>query len=149
MNGPDAKRTFALRTRDEEACLFAARWIMVPLTRAVDTVVITLRHADSPLAKALKRVASLACGRIATTTDRNGLHQHFEEMGWELWDEKWLRDRLQRISECGYENQVSAVIAKLLLRGKWTVQILCALLTGPVRLSQLRRLRSTSSGSSI
>ena len=26
------------------------------------------------------------------------------------------------------------------LRGKWTVQILCALLDGPVRLSQLRRL---------
>jgi len=26
------------------------------------------------------------------------------------------------------------------LRGKWTVQILCALLNGPVRLSQLRRL---------
>ncbi|MGA2535554.1 MAG: helix-turn-helix domain-containing protein [Terracidiphilus sp.] len=26
------------------------------------------------------------------------------------------------------------------LRGKWTVQILCALLFGPVRLSQLRRL---------
>jgi DNA-binding HxlR family transcriptional regulator len=27
-----------------------------------------------------------------------------------------------------------------ILRGKWTVQILCALLAGPVRLSQLRRL---------
>ena len=26
------------------------------------------------------------------------------------------------------------------LRGKWTVQILCALLDGPVRLSQLRRI---------
>jgi DNA-binding HxlR family transcriptional regulator len=26
------------------------------------------------------------------------------------------------------------------LRGKWTVQILCAILDGPVRLSQLRRL---------
>ena len=27
-----------------------------------------------------------------------------------------------------------------ILKGKWTVQILCALLAGPVRLSQLRRL---------
>lgn len=26
------------------------------------------------------------------------------------------------------------------LRGKWTVQVLCALLDGPIRLSQLRRL---------
>jgi DNA-binding HxlR family transcriptional regulator len=32
-----------------------------------------------------------------------------------------------------------------ILRGKWTVQILCALLDGPVRLSQLRRLIPTAS----
>jgi DNA-binding HxlR family transcriptional regulator len=31
------------------------------------------------------------------------------------------------------------------LRGKWTVRILCALLAGPVRLSQLRRLIPTAS----
>ena len=31
------------------------------------------------------------------------------------------------------------------LRGKWTVQILCTLLEGPVRLSQLRRLIPTAS----
>jgi DNA-binding HxlR family transcriptional regulator len=31
------------------------------------------------------------------------------------------------------------------LRGKWTLQILCALLDGPVRLSQLRRLIPTAS----
>jgi DNA-binding HxlR family transcriptional regulator len=31
------------------------------------------------------------------------------------------------------------------LRGKWTVQILCALLGGPVRLSHLRRLIPTAS----
>ena len=60
----------------------------------------------------------LACGRIATTADREGLHKHFAEKGWELWDEKWLRERLQLMSERGYENQVSAVVAKLLLRGK-------------------------------
>ena len=60
----------------------------------------------------------LACGRIATNADREGLHKHFAEKGWELWDEKWLRDKLQLMSERGYENQVSAVVAKLLLRGK-------------------------------
>ena len=32
-----------------------------------------------------------------------------------------------------------------ILRGKWTVQILCAMLVGPVRLSQLRRLMPTAS----
>jgi hypothetical protein len=60
----------------------------------------------------------LACGRIATDTDRAGLHKHFAEKGWELWDEPWLRARLKRMSDHGYENQVSAVVAKLLLRGK-------------------------------
>jgi len=61
---------------------------------------------------------SLASGRIATTADRKGLHEHFAENGWELWDEKWLKHKLQLMSERGYENQVSAVVAKLLLRGE-------------------------------
>jgi hypothetical protein len=60
----------------------------------------------------------LACGRIASDADRAGLHQLFAEKGWELWDEPWLRARLKRMSDQGYENQVSAVVAKLLLRGK-------------------------------
>jgi hypothetical protein len=60
----------------------------------------------------------LACGRIATDADRIGLHKYFTENGWELWDEPWLRERLKRMSDQGYENQVSAVVAKLLLRGK-------------------------------
>lgn len=59
----------------------------------------------------------LACGRIATNADREGLRLHFAQRGWELWDEKWLRDRLREMSEGGYENQVSAVVSKLLLRG--------------------------------
>jgi len=60
----------------------------------------------------------LACGRIASDTDRKGLHKHFAQKGWELWDEKWLEERLRTMSGRGYENQVSAVVAKLLLRGK-------------------------------
>ena len=60
----------------------------------------------------------LACGRIASDADREGLHRHFAEKGWELWDEPWLRERLKVMSERGYENQVSAVVAKLLLREK-------------------------------
>lgn len=60
----------------------------------------------------------LACGRIATDSDREGLRKHFAEQGWELLDEAWLRDRLNHMASGGYENQVSAVVAKLLLRGK-------------------------------
>ncbi len=60
----------------------------------------------------------LACGQIASEADGEGLHKHFADKGWELWDERWLRERLRVMSERGYENQVSAVVAKLLLRGK-------------------------------
>jgi hypothetical protein len=60
----------------------------------------------------------LACGRIPTNADHEGLQKHFTQKGWELWNEKWLREKLQLMSERGYENQVSAVVAKLLLRGK-------------------------------
>ena len=60
----------------------------------------------------------LASGRIATDTDRTGLHKHFAKKGWELWDEDWLRERIKRMADPkeSYENQVSAVVAKLLLR---------------------------------
>jgi hypothetical protein len=37
----------------------AWRWCMIPLTRPIDTLVITLRSKNSPLAKTIKRVASL------------------------------------------------------------------------------------------
>jgi hypothetical protein len=61
----------------------------------------------------------LACDRIASDADRGaGLNKHFAEKDWELWDEPWLKERLKRMSDQGYENQASAVVAKLLLRGK-------------------------------
>jgi hypothetical protein len=61
---------------------------------------------------------SLACGKIRSEPDRAAIRAHFEAQGWDLWDEPWLRERLQRMAQQGYENQVSAVVAKLLLRGK-------------------------------
>lgn len=51
------------------------------------------------------------------TPTREGLHKHFAEKGWELWDEPWLREHLRVMSQRGYENHVSAVVAKLLLEG--------------------------------
>jgi hypothetical protein len=44
------------------------------------------------------------------------LRQHFEEQGWLLWDEEWLRAALSELAKCGYENDVSAIVAKILLR---------------------------------
>ena len=60
----------------------------------------------------------LACGRIASDRDRTGLRGHFAKNGWELWDEAWLYERLKHMAGGAYENQVSAVVAKLLLRWK-------------------------------
>jgi hypothetical protein len=78
-----------------------------------------LQFADSGACGADAKVKlCLACGRIATDADRAGLHKHFADKGWELWDEPWLHKRLKQMSDQGYENQVSAVVAKLLLRGK-------------------------------
>lgn len=62
----------------------------------------------------------LACGRIASESDRAALQEHFQANGWELWDEAWLRARLKAVADSGYENQISAVVAKLLLRSPET-----------------------------
>ena len=62
----------------------------------------------------------LACGRIASESDRNGLHKLFKEKEWDLWDDFWLRDRLEKMADpnYGYEDQITAIVAKLLLRHK-------------------------------
>jgi hypothetical protein len=45
---------------DHQASLFAARWLMIPLTRAIDTLVIQVGGRPSPLKAALREVAD-AC----------------------------------------------------------------------------------------
>ncbi len=90
-----------------------------PTLRAVVFERLKLQFAQSGACPAdVKVQLCLACGRIATDTDRSGMHTLFKAQGWELWDEPWLRERLTKMSNQGYENQVSAVVAKLLLRGK-------------------------------
>jgi hypothetical protein len=59
----------------------------------------------------------LACGKVYES-GRAKLRAHFEAQGWDLWDEPWLREKLRCMASLGYENEVSAVVAKLLLRGK-------------------------------
>jgi hypothetical protein len=44
---------------------------------------------------------SLACGKIVSNADREGLHKHFASKGWELWDEPWLREHLQIMAKSG------------------------------------------------
>jgi hypothetical protein len=46
-----------IETREEAAALHASRWVMIPLTRAIDTLVIGLGTASGPLRGVLRRVA--------------------------------------------------------------------------------------------
>jgi hypothetical protein len=58
---------------------------------------------------------TLACGKIRNR-DREAIRAHFLKKGWDLWDESWLRERLADMAKQGYANQISTVVAKLLLR---------------------------------
>lgn len=60
---------------------------------------------------------ALASGKIRNESDREAIRAHFAKNDWDLWDEDWLRERLKRMARQGYENQVSAVVAKLIPRG--------------------------------
>ena len=59
---------------------------------------------------------ALAAGKFVSDRDRMLLQAHFDDRGWILWDNTWLRDKLQEMSTGGYENSTLAVATKLLLR---------------------------------
>jgi hypothetical protein len=83
----------------------------VVLNRLVAQLRATGACAPSP-----KVILCLAAGRVVSGQDRRNLKEHFEKRGWLFWDDEWLRDALARVAERGYEDDVSAVVAKLLLR---------------------------------
>jgi hypothetical protein len=59
----------------------------------------------------------LAAGRIANQSDRQEMNEHFAAYGWQLFDREWIKTRLERAAKSSYENDVSFVVMKLLLRG--------------------------------
>ena len=58
----------------------------------------------------------LAVGKVAGEGSRRELHRHFEQQGWILWDDRWIREELQRTAESSYENQVPLIVTKILVR---------------------------------
>jgi hypothetical protein len=56
----------------------------------------------------------LAAGHIASK-DRDRLEQKLTDRDWEIWDNKWTLERLNEISKSGYEDDVEALVAKLVL----------------------------------
>lgn len=59
----------------------------------------------------------MAVGKIARSSDRAGLEAHFQLHGWQLFDERWIREKLRETSNTSFENDVAHVVAKLLVRG--------------------------------
>jgi hypothetical protein len=58
---------------------------------------------------------ALACGHIRKG-HRDKLIAHFKSLDWDLYDEEWLRKGLREVAAGGYDNMVSAVVAKLAYR---------------------------------
>jgi hypothetical protein len=59
----------------------------------------------------------LVAGKIYSN-DEPQIRDMFASNGWLFCGPKWLRERLTERSAAGYENQISSVVAKLLLRAK-------------------------------
>lgn len=61
----------------------------------------------------------LACGNIQKKS-RPEIEKRFKDENWVLWDERWLRDKLERLGkkDSAYENQIGSIVAKLIIRGR-------------------------------
>jgi hypothetical protein len=60
----------------------------------------------------------LVCGRITSNRERVALRKHFAAKGWKLFEEQWLKEGLSRMADSGYENRISALVSKLIIRGR-------------------------------
>lgn len=68
------------------------------------------------IATGVKPQLALATARIASAIDRDWLRHHFRQQKWQLFDDEHIRSELQAVADGGYENQVAAIAAKILLR---------------------------------
>ena len=58
----------------------------------------------------------LAAGKIATEGDRKSIHQYFDQQGWLLYDDEWIKKQLIAASTGGYEDDIAILVAKLFNR---------------------------------
>jgi hypothetical protein len=58
----------------------------------------------------------LAAGKVRNDSDRALIRDHFRAKGWLFMEPDWIREQLAALAQCGYENSVAAVTAKVLLR---------------------------------
>lgn len=67
-------------------------------------------------APSLKVKLCLVAGKVATKNDHERIEKLFNRRRWGFYDHSWLKKKLLAVSESGYENQVAAVVAKIILR---------------------------------
>ncbi len=60
----------------------------------------------------------LATGRISSDSEREKIKELFIKRGWKLYDDKWIAEKVKAFASLGYENDVAAVVAKIILRNK-------------------------------
>ena len=58
----------------------------------------------------------LAAGKIKSPEDQDKIQALFDKKGWLLFDREWFKEKLSHYSKSAYENDISAVVAKLLLK---------------------------------
>ena len=60
----------------------------------------------------------LAAGKVISSAAGDRIHDLFRDRGWLFWDAAWLGQRLRQVAAASYENDVAAIVSKLLLRGQ-------------------------------
>ncbi len=63
-----------------------------------------------------KIVLCLAAAHIADKTDRKGLIRFLDRIKAKLFDEAWVRNRLEQLSSTAYENETVHMVVKLLAK---------------------------------
>lgn len=58
----------------------------------------------------------LAAGKVKSKSDQEKLLAHFERQHWIFLGEEWVRNGLAKAAESKYHNDVSTIVAKLLLK---------------------------------
>ncbi len=60
----------------------------------------------------------LATGKISSDSEREKVNALFIKKGWKLYDDVWIAEKVKAFASLGYENDVAAVVAKIILKNK-------------------------------
>ena len=66
--------------------------------------------------KSVKIQLCLATGKISSDNEREKVKALFNKRGWKLYDDLWIADKVKAFASLGYENDVAAVVAKIILK---------------------------------